>query len=48
MNRPRLPRDLLLPFDLLEAIVAGAKRCPVVASAIGGALVAILIFDFIR
>ena len=44
MNRPRLPRDLVLLFDVLEGIVAGAKRYPVVASAIGGALVAFVFF----
>ena len=38
MNRPRLPRDLVLLFDLLEGLAAGAKRYPVLASAIGGAL----------
>lgn len=34
----------MLLFVLLEAIVAGAKRYPVVASAIGGALITFVSF----
>ena len=45
--RRRPSNELLLLFDLIEGIVAGAKRYPVIASAIDGALVAFVVLGLI-